>query len=146
MLLHLLLFWVMWDVCRMMYAEVNFSGGVDFQSDPSSVSYVQKSSSLELDTTNHQCGPLKNRFVTPILPPSALVSKTMLPYLVQDLIRDPFSAKGENKHNWPPIVPRFQLSTERSHGPMAILFCPTLFLQLFYYRSCFPLNYWYLFV
>lgn len=99
-----LLFWVMWGLCRMMYAEINFSGcvcvwqGVDFQSDPSSVSYVQKSSSLELDTIGHQYGPLKYRFPSLILPPSATVSKNVPPYLVQGLIRDPFSAKAENKH------------------------------------------------
>lgn len=48
------------------------------------------------------------------------------------------TARAENKYTSPLLVSRFQLNTNRSHGLDWPLLCPTLLLQLFYYRSYFP--------
>lgn len=117
----------------MMYAEINFSvcvwlgvGGEGGFPIWSQLSFLSLFRNLPLWNWILLANNMIH-FPSLILPPS-MVSKNVPPYLVSDLIRDPFSAKAENKHTGPSIVPRFQLTTERSHGLLTVLFCPTIFL------------------
>lgn len=88
-----------------------------FQSDPISQFplHVQESPSLELDILATSRVYLK----IGLHPSSSLCQslKNVPPYIVWGLIRYSFSAKADNKYTSPLIVPRFQLSTKRSHGP-----------------------------
>lgn len=93
-----------------------------FQSDPISQFplYVQESPSLELDILATSRVYLK----IGLHPSSSLCHslKNVPPYIVWGLIRYSFSAKADNKYTSPLIVPRFQLSTKRSHGPLTAQF------------------------
>lgn len=93
-----------------------------FQSDPISQFplHVQESPSLELDILATSRVYLK----IGLHPSSSLCHslKNVPPYIVWGLIRYSFSAKADKKYTSPLIVPRFQLSTKRSHGPLTTQF------------------------